>query len=261
LAFSPLQKLNSAYTKLVLTAKKRFGKRVGPEHETSITDVFNPVEDITGTEGLSTFRRQMVQAFDCLNRNLGRTRTKLAGKISELERQQTKWEEQLNLQVLASQKAMQAQNESFSGALASIDSQLAALRDYAATQQETLVRYQQGFNWVITKDLCKRIIRCLDDIEGYKRADGLTPLHSEHLETIYDQLLFALDSCGVEQVRIEPGTPYDSVRKEVELVGKDTAPNDESRGKVSYVLPGYGLYTSDSDKPRSIRDIQVRVFE
>lgn len=244
--------------------RRLFDRRKTDVHgtpELHVGAVFTQPESGDMRSDLSVFRRQVASAFKLLQRSVGSARRKLVRQIDILADRQFKLEESQKVRVVEMRRLVQSQSETHSATLSSIDSQLHSLRDYAAEQQKTLVRYQQGFNWVINKDLCKRIIRSLDDIERYLADENITALHREHLDILRDQLVFALDSNGVEQVTVEIGTQYDSVRKEVEFLEYVASPDAARCGQIAEARPGYVVYTSDEDTPRKIRDIQVKVYE
>ena len=173
---------------------------------------------------------------------------------------QTELEKQ-NLEILAALKSAGDFAKRSDNSVADLLSQVSSLRDYLAKQQNMVKRFQDGYDWTVLKNYCKRIIRCIDDVE--KRMNSTKNTAEDHrldLEMIYDQLVFALDGSGIEQFRPEVDTPYAGQEKIAEVIGKDSSEKGKP-GHISQVVnPGYLYYISDEHQ-KLIRPAKVRLYE
>ena len=172
---------------------------------------------------------------------------------------QTELEKQ-NLEILTTLRSAGDSAKRSDNSSADLLSQVSSLRDYLAKQQNLVKRFQDGYDWTVLKNFCQRIIRCIDDVEKRMNStDGVTADHSQDLETIYDQLVFALDGNGIEQFRPEIDTPYSGQEKIAEVVGKDPSEKGEP-GHISQVVnPGY-FYYIDDEHQKLIRPAKVRLY-
>ncbi len=145
--------------------------------------------------------------------------------------------------------------------LKELTDQVSAIREYAASQQNQMRKLQDGYDWGIIRTFCLRVIRCIDNLEG--RVQELTGAGepSELLEEVRDELLFALESSGVEQFAPEFGSEYRGQEKYAEAVKeKDTSGRPDQTGAVAKVLrPGY-RYVMDEENFKVVRTAQVMLF-
>ena len=145
--------------------------------------------------------------------------------------------------------------------LKDLTQQVSAIREYAANQQNRLERFQSGYDWNIIKTFCLRIIRCIDNletrIERLQEDDSQTP----YLEEVRDELIFALESSGIEQFEPEINSEYRGQEKIAEAVKEKTKNKDpELKGKIEKIIrPGYQFYIDD-ENIRVVRPAQVRLF-
>jgi molecular chaperone GrpE (heat shock protein) len=139
--------------------------------------------------------------------------------------------------------------------------QVAAIREYAASQQSRVEKLQDGYDWNIIKTFCLRVIRCIDNLEG--RISRLTEqdVGAAHLEEIKDELIFALESSGVEQFKPEINSDYRGQEKYAEAIkGKESCDDPKRKGKIAKVIrPGY-QYSISEDNVKVVRPAQVRLF-
>lgn len=159
------------------------------------------------------------------------------------------------------QQATREQSVPINSTLKELAQQVSAIRDYAASQQDRVTKLQEGYDWNIIRTFCLRVIRCLDNIEmrieRLNGKDSLTP----HLEEVRDELLFALESSGVEQYRPEINSDYRGQEKLAETI-KDKEPTKESdlAGKIAKVVrPGY-RYMIDEESAKIVRTAQVKLY-
>ena len=139
--------------------------------------------------------------------------------------------------------------------------QVSAIREYAACQQNRVEKLQDGYDWSIIRTFCLRVIRCIDNLEN--RIDE--PAHDEGaavaLEEVRDELLFALESSGVEQFQPHIHSEYRGQEKCAEAIKeKESPPKPDQTGKIAKVIrPGY-RYIIDEERFKIVRTAQVKLF-
>jgi len=145
--------------------------------------------------------------------------------------------------------------------LEELTEQVSAIRQYTAFQQNRLEKLQDGYDWNIIRTFCLRVIRCIDNIES--RIDALLEqgLKTTHLEEVRDELIFALESSGVEQFEPEIDSDYRGQERYAEAVkGKQRGNSPKQTGKIAKVIrPGY-QYFIDEENIKVVRPAQVRLF-
>ena len=139
--------------------------------------------------------------------------------------------------------------------------QVSAIREYAASQQDQMRKLQDGYDWGIIRTFCLRVIRCIDNIEGRVLELTTAGESSDLLGEIHDELLFALESSGVEQFEPEFGSEYRGQEKYAEAIKeKDTSGRPDQTGTIAKVLrPGY-RYVMDEENFKIVRTRQVMLF-
>lgn len=159
------------------------------------------------------------------------------------------------------QQVTREQSEPLSNTLKELTQQVSAIREYAASQQDRVEKLQDGYDWGIIRTFCLRVIRCIDNLEGrlaeLPKDDGAV----RHLEEVRDELLFALESSGVEQFRPEINSEFHGQEKLAEaLKEKQPAKKPDQAGKIAKVIrPGY-RYIIDDDNYRIVRTAQVKLY-
>jgi len=93
-------------------------------------------------------------------------------------------------------------------ALEELTQQVSAIREYASYQQERVEKLQDGYDWNIIRTFCLRVIRCIDNLENRIDLLGKQEVDSVDLEEVKDELIFALESSGIEQFRPEINSEY-----------------------------------------------------
>jgi molecular chaperone GrpE (heat shock protein) len=145
--------------------------------------------------------------------------------------------------------------------LMELTQQVSAIREYAANQQNRLNRFQDGYDWNIIKNFCLRIIRCIDNLE-YRIAD-LTEQDQDvsEFEQIRDELIFAMESSGVERFEPELNSDYKGQEKFTEaLKDKCICEDSNMKGKIEKIIrPGYQCHI-DEQNIRVVRPAQVRLY-
>jgi molecular chaperone GrpE (heat shock protein) len=139
--------------------------------------------------------------------------------------------------------------------------QVSAIREYASCQQERVEKLQDGYDWNIIRTFCLRIIRCIDNLENrISRLSG-KGTETEHFQEIKDELIFALESSGIEQYEPEINSTYRGQEKYAEAV-KDKEPCDKAKqkGRIAKVIrPGYQYFINE-ENIKVIRAAQVKLF-
>jgi molecular chaperone GrpE (heat shock protein) len=145
--------------------------------------------------------------------------------------------------------------------LSELTQQVSAIREYASSQQDRLSKLQDGYDWNITKTFCMRVIRCIDNLE--KRISQLSEKDMEvvDLEEVRDEMLFALESSGVEQYEPELNSDYHGQEKSAEAVkGKESCKNKKQAGKIAKIIrPGYQFFI-DEENVKIVRPAQVKLY-
>ena len=145
--------------------------------------------------------------------------------------------------------------------LSELTQQVSAIREYASSQQNRLTKLQDGYDWNITKTFCMRVIRCIDNLE--KRISQLSEKDMEvvDLEEVRDEMLFALESSGVEQYEPELNSDYHGQEKFAEAVkGKESCDDKKQTGKIAKIIrPGYQFFI-DEENVKVVRPAQVKLY-
>ncbi len=160
------------------------------------------------------------------------------------------------------QQATREQSEPLSSTLKDLAQQVSAIRDYAASQQGRVEKLQDGYDWGIIRTFCLRVIRCLDNVEKRIEDLGQDDEATGHLEEIRDELIFALESSGVERFDPEVDSDYRGMEKLAEAVKEKQASSKPGHtGRIAKVLrPGYRYMISD-DNYKVVRTAQVKLFD
>jgi molecular chaperone GrpE (heat shock protein) len=145
--------------------------------------------------------------------------------------------------------------------LEELTEQVSAIRQYTAYQQNRLEKLQDGYDWNIIRTFCLRIIRCIDNIESRIHRMVDQDVKTTHLEEVRDELIFALESGGVEQFEPKMNSDYRGQEKYAEAVkDKQRGGKAKQTGKIAKVIrPGY-QYFIDEENAKVVRPAQVRLF-
>jgi hypothetical protein len=139
--------------------------------------------------------------------------------------------------------------------------QIWAIREYAARQQDRMEKLQDGYDWNIIGNFCLRIIRCVDNLDD--RISELTAAgrDAHHLQTLREELLFAMESSGVERFEVEVGSDFHGQEHRLKALGhRQVTENPELIGKVAAVVrPGYQCYISE-ESTKTVRAAEVRIY-
>ncbi|MBL7215129.1 MAG: nucleotide exchange factor GrpE [Phycisphaerae bacterium] len=147
--------------------------------------------------------------------------------------------------------------------LTELTEEVSAIRQFAAQQQDQVRKLQDGYDWMIIRRFCMRVIRSIDNIEDrIARIDDSESENAMCLEDIRDELVFALESSGIEQFNPELEMPFKGLEKYAEAVRQRVVTEDESLGGciAEIVRPGYQYLISDDDV-KIVRCAQVKLYE
>ena len=160
-----------------------------------------------------------------------------------------------------SQAATLMSTEPVARNLSDLTHEVSAIREFASQQQDHVRRLQDGYDWSIIKRFCLRVIRCIDNLDDRIRRLSEEAVESQCLEDVRDELIFALESSGVEQFEPELGSDYKGQEKYLEAV-KDRIETEDAdlSGKIAEVVRfGYKYVISD-DEVRFVRSAQVKLY-
>jgi len=146
--------------------------------------------------------------------------------------------------------------------LTELTQEVSAIRQFASLQQDRVRQLQDGYDWTIIKRFCMRIIRCIDNLDSRIRNLSEQGTEIGYLQDVRDELVFAIESSGVEQIQIQTGSDYKGSEKIAEAVAeKEHTDNPELAGKVARVVrPGY-QYAINDQQVRVVRSVQVVLYE
>ncbi|MHC4637794.1 MAG: nucleotide exchange factor GrpE [Planctomycetota bacterium] len=138
---------------------------------------------------------------------------------------------------------------------------VAAIREYASSQQDRVEKLQDGYDWNILRTFCLRIIRSIDNIEYRIESLSEQNIDTSSLEEIRDELIFSLESSGVEPFEPEPYSEYRGQEKNAEAVKDKERSNDpDLKGKIARVLRRGYRYVIADDNYKIVRAAQVKLF-
>jgi len=247
----------------ILARYFRFKQPVGHDHprqdhaDTATptdADLFDPSE-----KSLVKFRKAIHDLLKKYAQEVRSTRRDIQSLFNKLSSEVSARLESHKIELQGTHNSSVKQLMAAKDSIDAINGQVTALRQYVADQQGELRRYQDGFNWVITKDFCNRIIGCIDDMAKMSVKEGISDAHKEDLSAAMQQLVYALDGCGVQQFSPPVDADHREHRSYAEIVATEPASDPEQAGTIARIVaPGYTLYISDNQS-RIIRPAKVVV--
>jgi len=146
-------------------------------------------------------------------------------------------------------------------AINELTQQVSAIREYAACQQDRLEKLQDGYDWNIIRTFCLRVIRCIDNLECRISRLGQKDGKAVHLEEIRDELIFALESSGIEQFEPKIDSEYRGQEKFAEAVKEKQESDDPKKaGNIAKVIrPGYQYFINE-ENVKVVRPAQVKLY-
>ena len=144
--------------------------------------------------------------------------------------------------------------------LQALSDQIAAIRQYASSQQDRVEKLQSGYDWNIIRTFCVRVIRCIDNLETRMgQCDDEAMI--QELGDVHDELIFSLESSGVEQFAPEINSAFCGQERLAEAV-KEKVPCTQPalKGCIAEVIkPGY-QYVIDDDNVKIVRTARVKLY-
>ncbi len=159
------------------------------------------------------------------------------------------------------QQAIIEHSKPLDSTLKDLAQQVSAIREYASCQQERVEKLQDGYDWNIIKTFCLRIIRCIDNLDNRINRLSSKGTKTEYLEDIRDEMVFALESSGIEQFEPEINSVYRGQEKYAEAVkDKQHCEKSKQKGKIAKVIrPGYQYFINE-ENIKIVRTAQVKLF-
>ncbi|HCO92724.1 MAG TPA: nucleotide exchange factor GrpE, partial [Phycisphaerales bacterium] len=195
-------------------------------------------------------------------------RLPLKGKVSnDTEKITRLLSDEKTLGVKTAAKAVKKDSETrehakpLNSAINELTEQVSAIREYAANQQDRLEKLQDGYDWNIIRTFCLRVIRCIDNLESRINQMNEKDIKATHLEEVRDELIFALESSGIEQYEPEIHSEYRGQEKYAEAVkDKQDSNNPKQAGKIANIIrPGYQYFINEGNV-KVVRPAQVKLF-
>lgn len=145
--------------------------------------------------------------------------------------------------------------------LVELTQQVGAIREYASSQQDRVRKLQDGYDLNIIKNFCIRVIRCIDNLESFINGQAEQNIEVTPLKEARDELLFALESSGVEQFEPEINSDYRGEVWHAEAIKeKEHCDDPLLSGKIAKVIkPGY-QYFIDEENVKVVRPAMVKLF-
>lgn len=154
-----------------------------------------------------------------------------------------------------------ASNDSFNGTLEKLTEEVAAIRKYAAEQQDRVEKLQDGYDWNIIKNFCLRIIRCIDNLDNRIKELAGRGLGVSELEEIRDELVFALESSGIERFTPQTNIDYKGQEKTTEAVKEREQIGDvRLSGKIAKVIRCGYRYSVGEENFKVVRTARVKLY-
>ncbi len=152
-------------------------------------------------------------------------------------------------------------SQPLSGTIKELMQQVSAIREYALGQQDRIKKLQDGYDWSIIKSFGLKIIRCIDNLEDRIEQFRSSGIDTDDLEEVRDELVFSLESSGIEQYKLEIDSDYNGQEKIAEAVKEKVgATEPERKGKVAnLVRPGYRHFIDD-ESFKVVRTARVKLF-
>ncbi|MHC4763191.1 MAG: hypothetical protein ACYS71_07480, partial [Planctomycetota bacterium] len=139
--------------------------------------------------------------------------------------------------------------------------QITAIRDYASSQQGRIEKLQDGYDWNIIRTFCLRVIRCIDNLDNRIRLKFEEGIQTGELEEIRDELLFALESSGVEQFELEVNSDFTGKEKLAEVIKeKEYSKDPDMKGKIARIIKLGYRYVIDDGNTKVVRAARVKLF-
>jgi len=222
----------------------------------------NKVKISNGTENINKLLSDEKTAVIKTTTNWGKTRSETKENSKPLNNAINEFTQQISAIKSGKQDLKTDEHaKPLDSAISELTQQVSAIREYAACQQDRLEKLQDGYDWNIIRTFCLRVIRCIDNLESRISRLGEEDGKAIHLEEIRDELIFALESSGIEQYEPEINSEYRGQEKFAEAVKeKQENDNPEQAGNIAKVIrPGYQYFINE-ENVKVVRPAQVKLF-
>ena len=246
---------------VLLSDEKSVALEAAPNAENGVCPP--PADCNTSQNGNQLQNIQKTALLDSPPQGVPRTENPLKLEDS-LEIQTEDFEKQVQEIKQMAQRVQQAAIEHsgpLNNTLVELTQEVAAIREYASHQQDRVKKLQEGYDWNIIRTFCLRIIRCIDNLESRISRLSEQDVKTPNIEEIRDELVFAIESSGVERFEPEINSDYRGQEKTAEAVKeKEHCDDPNLTGKIAKVVrPGY-QYFIDEEKVKVVRTAQVKLF-
>jgi hypothetical protein len=152
-------------------------------------------------------------------------------------------------------------SQPFGDTIKELMQQVSAIREYAMGQQDRIKKLQDGYDWSIIRSFGLKVIRCIDNLEDRIEQFRNNDIETADLEEVRDELIFSLESSGIEQYKLEIDSDYNGQEKIAEAVKEKVgAPEPELKGKIAHLVrPGYRHFIDDENF-KVVRTARVKLF-
>ena len=152
-------------------------------------------------------------------------------------------------------------SEPLKNSLKDLAEQVSAIREYASQQQDRVERLQNGYDWNIIRSFCLRVIRCIDNVENRIRYPSEENADVTGLEEIRDELVFSLESSGVERFEPQLNSNYRGQEKIAEAIKeREDCDDPNMTDKIANVIRAGYQYIIDDENVKVVRPAQVKLF-
>jgi len=151
--------------------------------------------------------------------------------------------------------------EPFNETLRQLNDQISSIRQYASSQQDRVEKLQTGYDWNIIRTFCLRIIRCIDNLDDRIEQLPDDSVAIEMLCDIRDELLFSLESSGVERFDLEHGSEFLGQERRAEAIKeREVSDNPKLKGRIARVVKFGYLYIIDDENEKVVRTARVKLY-
>jgi molecular chaperone GrpE (heat shock protein) len=210
-------------------------------------------------KSLKKTAKEAIRNLPDSNENFQKLEGTLKEQTENLERQIAEFKQMA--QIVVKQNSL-GHSEPLNKTLSDLSQQITNIREYASQQQDRVEKLQNGYDWNIIRNFCLRIIRCVDNLENRLNRMSEQGVETAELEEVRDELVFALESSGLERYEPEINSDYRGQEKDVEVVkGKESSKDPNLKGKIAKVIRAGYRYFIDEENVKVVRTAQVKLFK
>jgi len=137
---------------------------------------------------------------------------------------------------------------------------IAGIRTHLMNSNETLQRFQAGYDYQILKNFIKPVARTINDLD--QLLERLSGNEKEEVMDARDDLLKLLDDNGVEQIELDLEIPYAEQKKYAEVVDEKERTDDPQKSGLIAAVERVGYkYEFNDGQERVIQPALVKLYE